>query len=209
MAGYASILNEMVRDLDFNMILFKEKLETRLTSCIRSVEVHLEQLDEKHFQQENGVEPLALDGCVTALSHDEISINPIVAEPDAVLHNFAMRTNCYLVGRVAFIRPGNNKSSLFNIIPYRYGTSEKIVLFAKSNCDIGCEKTIEINITLDSKKRISILTVSNIKLSDFPNARKEFLAHINNHVSLVHAETVYEKSNNLAFEYAKARVLKL
>jgi hypothetical protein len=196
----------MINNLSLGTRECKIAIDNNVISYIRSVEVVLSLLDAEHFQLENGVEPHVFDGCATIVGPDTISINPVVTEPDDELQKFRMRSGCFITGRMLFIRP-NGKSCLFNIVPLKYKDSSEFTLVAKSNCDIDNTNAVEIKITLDEKKRIKMLIMSDIKLSDFPNARREFMSHINSHLMMVHANKVMEMSHNLAFEFAKAKCI--
>lgn len=199
---YSCALAVMIARMNDNLQLTKIELSNTLVSHIRSVTVHLEMLDDEHFQRANGVDDITIDGCASVESNDEISINPFVAEPGSMMQRFQMRQRCYLAGKVLFVL-GGGKSAMFNIKPYQIGTQLEITLTATSNCDFDNAKTVQINIKLDSKKRISTLRVSNIKLSDFPGVRKELLSRLIGSLNAVHIDDVRARSNQLAFEYAK------
>ncbi len=207
MSAYNDALAVMIARMNDNLQLAKTELNATFISHIRSVTVHLEMLDNEHFQRVNGVDDITVDGCAGVVSSDEISINPFVAEPSSLIQRFQMRQKSYLAGKVLFTM-SSNKYGLFNIKPFMIESSSEIMLTATSNCDLDNTKTVQINIKLDSKKRISTLNVSNIKLSDFPCVKKELLSRLTGSLNSIHIDDVRARSNQLAFEYAKADIPK-
>ena len=205
---YEKNLLELIKRMDDNLKIFKINIERNLTNHIRFVSVTLEMLDKKHFQQENGVDGVVFSGRVSSISNDEIFIQPCICEANATLHNFIMRPDCFLVGTMSFIHSGKDYT-LFDVKSYsinKIGTDSEFQIKATSNSDTNTTNTVDINIKLDSKRRICYVKVSNIKLSDFPSARSEFLDCMNGSMDMNHIVDVKSASDRLALEYAKHNV---
>lgn len=203
---YSKNLQELVSRMEENLKIAKNQMSTKIVHNIHMVSGVLEMLDSTYFQEENGVGNVGFSGLSKPISDDEISIQPCVYEPSAVLHSFQIRPDCFIAGYMNLTYNGK-AYPMFNIKPLSTNniTGSEFRLFATSNCDDG-PNVVEILVKLDSKKRISRISIQNIKFIDFPNVRSEFLSFMNGHMDNVHVEDVRTLSNSLAYKYALANI---
>jgi len=199
---YEQNVKELTSRMERNLQDAKNKINQHLPDHVHMVSGVLEMLDGTYFQGENGVNDISFAGKSTAISNNEITIFPCVFEPNATIHSFNMRSGCFITGYLSLIYNGK-AYTMFNIKPYQIDTLNisEIKLIATSNCD-DCPNFVEILVKLDSKKRISRIQITNIKFSDFPNVRSEFLNALRGHMDMIHIDDVRILSNSLALKYA-------